>query len=817
MADGADRHFSARRLGADDARRALALAEAATPAGQHVRAPGAFTLDALEYALARFGDAAEKGWLASLRALDLAAVPVAGARLSSLSPELRAETLARMAEGAATHALVRVVTAPLKLAQVIASEMPAELGARVGIGTLPVVDEQPRWRERLLDAREMSDGETIEADVVIVGSGAGGAPVARALAADGHAVVVLEEGGYFSRGDFHGRAWERALAMQRQRGLVGNTFIALPTGVTVGGSTTVNSGTCLRPSHEVLRRWRFEDGLTELDPAHLEPFFARVEAMLEVGIPPASVLGGSARVVARGASALGWSHGPLPRNAPGCDGQGLCCFGCPSDAKRSTNVSYLPAAMRAGAVVAHHARVEEILTAGGRAVGVVARAKGGRGGRIRVLGKAVVLSAGALGTPLMLLRQGLANRSGEVGKGLTVHPASSAWAEFDERIAGWEGIPQSYGVDEFTREGIRFEGAFVPLDIAASTFHEVGAAWTSFVDRFDRMACYGFMIADSSRGRVSLAPDGSALFTYRLNDVDRKKILRGHALLARLLLAGGAKEVRTGVRGYGRFTSERDVERFAREAPDAVAAHRLDLAAFHPLGTCRMGRDPSRSVVGPTNETHDVPGLFIIDGASVNGPLGVNPQVTIMALAERASGFIARRVESASKPAPKLPPPIPADAQVEFTETMRGRCELLASGRAVDASFTVRAGARDARAIRQTLFEEGAVLALEGTVTITGLCERAPCRGSLTMRPMKRAGTLVYDLRFADAQGDEYDLHGEKSVSLASVLSGMTTLATEVTRAADGVPVARGVLRFELRELVPWLTTWRLRARPSAV
>ncbi len=814
MADGADREIGARRIGVDEARVLLAVASVATPGGEHVGAPGAHTVDAVERALEHFGEPAATAWRSALRALDLAAVPLAGSRLSTLPETERAAVLARLADVTATHGLVRAVTAPIKLAQVLTSNLPPHLGARSHSG-LPLFEERPRWHERVTDERDIDDGETLECEVVIVGSGAGGGPVARALASQGYAVVILEEGGHYTRNDFRGRAWERGIRMQRQRGLVGNTFIAMPTGATVGGSTTVNSGTCLRTPAEVLRRWRFEDGLTPLDPAVMEPFFAKVEAMLEVGVGNTSALGGSARVVARGAEALGWAHGPLTRNAAGCDGQGECVFGCPTDAKRSINVTYVPAALNAGAMLAHHARVEEVLLAGGRAVGVVARAKGGRNARIRVLAKTVVLSGGAIGTPMMLLRQGLANRSGEVGRNLTVHPASSAWADFEERIAGWEGIPQSYGIEQFLNEGIRFEGAFVPVDVAASTFHAVGPAWTRFVDRFDHLACFGFMIAETSRGRVSVGPGGSPLLTYHLNDVDRRKILRGHALLARLFLAAGAREVLTGVRGVDAFHSLEEVARFERDAPDSIAARQLDLAAFHPLGSCRMGRDPSRSVVSHTHETHDVPGLFIVDGSCVNGPLGVNPQVTIMALAERASSFIARRVDAVANPAPQRSAPIPRDAQVEFTETMSGRCQMLSDGREVSASFTVRAGVSDASSVMRDLLREGAVLRLEGTATVDGMAERTPCDGILTMRPLRRQGTLVYDLAFNGDDGAAYTLHGENSISIASVMSGMATLVTEIARAADGVPVARGTLRFALGDVLPWLATWRLRSRPS--
>lgn len=814
MADGAGARSFARQIGAEDARVLRTLAEAATPSGQWVRAPGPGVVDAVEEVLQRLGPLAERAWLAALRALDLAALPLAGARLSSLPLDARMAVLVRLADGAATDRVVRLVTMPLKLAQVLCAErLAAGAGAAAPEG-LPVVEPRPRWMERCLDAREMHEAETLEADVVLVGSGAGAGPVARALAREGLAVVLLEEGGYFSRSDFHGAPWARSVAMMRQRTLVGNAFIAMPTGVTVGGSTTVNSGTCLRPSHEVFRRWRFEHGLAELDPEHLEPYFARVEATLEVDTPPPTAFGGCARVIARGAAALGWSHGPLRRNAPGCDAQGHCCFGCPTEAKRSVNVTYVPDALRAGAVLVHHARVEEVLRAGGRAVGVVARATGGGAPRIRVLAKTVVLAAGAIGTPSLLLRQGIGNGSGQVGRNLTVHLASSAWAEYDERIDGQADIPQGWGVDEFAREGIHFEGVFVPRDIAAATLRDVGPRWTEFVDRFERMASFGFMTSETSRGRVRLGPGGSPLLTYHVNDFDRRRMLRGHALLARLFLAGGAREVRSAVRGFDGFRTEDDVLRLERAAP-SVAAHRLDLAGFHPLGTCRMGRDPARSVVGPTHESHDVPGLFVVDGSSVNGPLGANPQVTIMALAERASAFVSQSVERATRPARPRPSSLPADAQVEFTETMRGRCALRATGREVDASFTVRVGAPGGAAVLRGMLDQGGAMRMEGVVTIEGLVAGAPCYGTLSLRPLRREGTLVYDLRFEGDDGVAYNLHGEKSVRPDALLSGMTTLATEVARVDDGVPVARGTLRFELGDLPAFLATWRVRPSPA--
>lgn len=811
MADGPVGRDSRPRFAAADAELLIRIAEAATPGGKHVRTPDMETVRDVEKVLEKLGADGLTAYAGMLRALDLAAIPFTGRRLSELELDARLAALEKLGGNLATYQLQRLATGPIKIAQVMHAGFPASLGGKVGLGTLPSQVETHRWDERVTDAGDLPDGETIEVDVVIVGSGAGGAPLAHALASRGHAVMVLEAGAFFDRRDFHGKPWDRFLRLQKQHLAIGNTVIVLPTGTTVGGTTTINSGTCFRTPPDVMRRWRFEDGIADVDPESMEPHFRRVEAMLQVAPTDARYLGRIAEIVAQGASRLGWSHHPLPRNAPGCDGQGVCCFGCPTDAKRSTNVSYLPAALDRGGMLMHHARVEEVLIAGGRAVGVVARATHGKRGRVRVLARSVVLSGGALHTPAMLLRLGLANSSGMVGKGLTMHPCSAAWAFFEKPVEGWNGVPQGYGIDEFASEGIRFEGGFMPIDISAATLPALGAEWTRFVDRYDHMASFGYMIADSTRGRVVLGPKGEPEMLYVMNDYDRRRILRGQALLARMYLAAGSDYVLTSVQGEPPIRSLRDVEAFEERA-ESIGAHRIDLAAFHALGTCRMGSDPSRSVVSPTNETHDLPGLFIVDGSTVNGPLGVNPQVTIMAMSERAAGFVERSLEARREGGARNTMPTTETPRFEFTETMSGSCTFTATGRSADTAFTVRCLSHDPGTMMRRLVDaEGGRLELVGEATIAGLATRRPCCGTLTMRPLERRGTLIYDLDFEGDDGVAYHLHGEKSVPLTSVLGGMTNLTTEIARASDGMPIAHGKLKFLLRDLVPWLGTFRLR------
>jgi len=257
---------------------------------------------------------------------------------------------------------------------------------------------------------------------------------------------------------------------------------------------------------------------------------------------------------------------------------------------------------------------------------------------------------------------------------------------------------------------------------------------------------------------------------------------------------------------FDELTSLDDVERLEREGPGIVRPHHVDLTAYHPLGTCRMGVDPRRSVLGPTQETWDVPGLFICDGSAVPGPLGVNPQVTIMALSERASQFVERRIEEGS--APKTVHP--TGPVVRFEETMGGLCSIEPDegGGTAEVSFHVRAIGSLSPA--QALRERGGTWRLEGRLHAEGVAEDVPCEGTLTARPLKRRATLTYDLTFSDDDGAPCTLHGEKHTTLSSLLSGMTTLHTELRR--DGFRIARGVLTFDLSDLPPWLASWRLRS-----
>jgi hypothetical protein len=277
--------------------------------------------------------------------------------------------------------------------------------------------------------------------------------------------------------------------------------------------------------------------------------------------------------------------------------------------------------------------VDQILVEGGRAVGV-------RAGGLTVRAKAVVLSCGALLTPVVLERNGLGGGSGQLGRNLSLHPAAGVGAMFDEPIRGWDAIPQGYAIHQFIDEGLLFEGAFMPPDLGAATLPFFGRRLVEVVEQYDRFACFGFLIEDHSRGRVRAGPGGRPIVTYLVDESDVRKLQRGVELLARCYFAAGAERVFPMVAGWDEM-NEGDLARFAATP---LRARDFDLTAYHPLGTCRMGVSPKSSVCDPDHQLHGMPGLFVVDGSAVPSSLGVNPQVTIMALATRAAERIATRL-----------------------------------------------------------------------------------------------------------------------------------------------------------------------------
>ncbi len=497
----------------------------------------------------------------------------------------------------------------------------------------------------------MSPTRTLEADVCVIGAGAGGAVTAAELAEGGARVVVLEQGFHHDPDDFTAQPMEMMARLYRDGGqtvTLGTPPIPLLLGHGLGGTTLVNSGTCFRTPAHVLERWRRGCGL-ELDGGVLDPCFERVERALSVDEVTPELAGANAAVARCGAERLGWSHGYLRRNARGCVGSGVCAFGCPTSAKQHTGITYLPRAETAGATILTGADVQRIVVEGGRARGVRARLRApdgarsgdgggalgereGRSGRLRMRGEwsweqlevrapRVVLAAGTIHTPPLLARNGLGADSGQLGRNLVLHPATAAFALMDEVVNMARGVPQSFYVDEFAAAGIMFEGIAGPPAYAALSLPLTGARHAAAMANYRHLAQFGVMVSDRSRGSVRLPRRGPPLIRYDIVEEDVAKFRVGLARLDELFRAAGAREVYLPLP--------------AGVSPERARARDLKLLAFHPLGTARADADPARGVLDPDLRVHGVEGLYVADGSVMPSSLGVNPQITIMALATR--------------------------------------------------------------------------------------------------------------------------------------------------------------------------------------
>ena len=504
-------------------------------------------------------------------------------------------------------------------------------------------------QERVERGSRITGERRIRVDACVIGTGAGGAPVAKELAEGGMRVAMLEDGERFTADDLTARPREMTTRLYRDAGqiaTVGNTSILLPLGRTVGGTTLVNSGTCFRTPAPVLELWRERFGLEALTEPEMEPWFRRVERILNVAQVPPELAGRNAAVAKRGADALGWSNDFVYRNAKGCVGSGVCAFGCPTSAKQHTGVTYVPRAWEAGATTYCEVRAREIVVEGGRVRGVVARTRGG--GILRVECDHVIVACGAIHTPLLLRRNGIGADSGELGENLAIHPATAVRALFDETIDMHVGVPQSLYVDEFANEGIMFEGAAGPPDYLATTLPFTGERHRELMLRFRNLAQFGLMVSDLSRGSVRERA-GRVEIRYDVCREDVSTFRRGIELLAQMFWAAGARRVLLPVEGAHELIepSEHPLEDLDLDASSFA------LMAFHPLGTARADASAERGVVDGDLHVHGVDGLYVSDASAVPSSLGVNPQITIMALATRLAFHLLGEPAPSDEPAPE--------------------------------------------------------------------------------------------------------------------------------------------------------------------
>jgi choline dehydrogenase-like flavoprotein len=421
----------------------------------------------------------------------------------------------------------------------------------------------------------------------------------------------------------------------------GRPPVPVPVARAVGGTTVINSGTCFRAPDAVLRSWRDEFGIdwaTDLDGE-----FSEAEDFLRVTPLDPERMGRNGQLAMEGARALGASGSPISRNAGDCVQCSSCPFGCRIDAKRGMHVSYLPRAVAAGAKVRQRVEVQRILVEAGHAVGVecITGTQDGQNGRRRsytVHAKAVVVAGGALGTPELLLRCGLGGD--QVGRNLHLHPAAWIGARYPEPVRGWEGVMQSYYIDEWEAQGILLEATFTPLPFGGAWLLGTGREHQRAMLDFDHVGSIGVHLSDRSSGRIGLRGDGSLRASYRLSDDDARRLAFGIARAAEIHFAAGATEVYPNIGRVGAL----GFERLANFEAAAIRPSELRLEAFHPMGTARIAAKPAAGVCTPEGAVRGLDGLYVADGSLFPTSVGVNPMMTIIAFSKRVAAGLTERL-----------------------------------------------------------------------------------------------------------------------------------------------------------------------------
>jgi choline dehydrogenase-like flavoprotein len=508
-----------------------------------------------------------------------------------------------------------------------------------------------------------------ETDVLVIGSGAGGASVAMRMAEAGQRVLVLERGGYYTgladpldrarpgRGTLNQREDDMLARIDGGRGLTttDDGLVNLTYGNCVGGATVHYWADTYRTPSDRLEVWQSRYGVEGHDAEALRPYFEEIERDLSVHAAAEVFYNGNNLRFRAGLEALGWEGDPVPQARKGCVQSGYCMQGCSYDAKQSMLVTYVPRALSAGALLYADCRVDGIAVENGRASGAFAsfidRSTGRpSGARLVVKAKVVVLAAGGYGSAPILLQSKLANSSGQVGRNLHANPCSMVFALFDDDVVMWRNIPAAHGCLEWRlareREGRYAEGGYLlmpnqlgPAALAAF-LPGFGAEHRRFMEALPRIGGTLAWIDDHEAGDVRLDERGAP--RYRLPVTGRNAAMLRDAMKkgALLMLAAGAREVFLGDPAGTRIRDEGEISKV--DALD-LAPGVVSLPAPHPAGTCRMGRDPATSVVGSSGETHDVRGLYVADPSVFPTAVSVDPSETIIAFSLLlADGLLAR-------------------------------------------------------------------------------------------------------------------------------------------------------------------------------
>jgi len=493
--------------------------------------------------------------------------------------------------------------------------------------------------------------DTLElaADVVVIGSGAGGAVAAYELASAGKSVIVLEAGPYVPSSEFTEDFAKAMDHLYQDKGAQANKDgdLLVLQGRCVGGSTVVNGCVAFRTPDYILADWQKEFGLTNLTVEALDPYFSKVENNLGIHVNAEHEINRNSSVIRDGCQKLGISWKPFKRNIRECALTGHCLSGCATDRKQSMLVTYLPWAVQKGARIYADTKVTQVLAEKGQVTGVVAEvidpATGLKKAGVVVKAKVVIMAAGAVQTPLLLQKSKLANSSGQVGKNFACHPSLMVVAEYADDIHPWRGALLGVYVDEWAhpdKGGFILEaGGAGPVELSAVTQPGIGKPFVDYMGCLKKHAGIVTLIHDHNVGEIHWDDDKKRI-DYSLATQDFPAMKAAIKAAAKVHFAAGAKKIHVPTVQHSVIEKPEDIDRVVDAIVNDPMTFRM--VSYHPQGTCRMGMDTKTTVVNPLGETHDVKNLFITDASLFPTSIIVNPQVTVYTLASYISDNIVK-------------------------------------------------------------------------------------------------------------------------------------------------------------------------------
>jgi choline dehydrogenase-like flavoprotein len=509
----------------------------------------------------------------------------------------------------------------------------------------------------IIDASQISSALDLEADVVIVGTGAGGGTAAETLSKAGLSVILLEEGPLktSSQFDMQERAAYRDLYQEGTgRGTKDGGMVILQ-GRSVGGSTTVNWTTSFRTPPQTLKFWAEHMGVSGCSVEEMAPYFDHMEQRLNISEwsqPPNE----NNAMLQRASEKLGYSWATIHRNVRGCLNLGYCGLGCPVDAKQSMLVTTIPGALDHKAKLIHRARVVRVLREGDVVKGVEAEAltpnvRGTTGQKITVRAVRTILAGGAINTPAILLRSKVPDPYGRIGKRTFLHPTTLSMAIYEQSIDPYYGAPQSIYSDHFQWQNVHtgpvgFKLEVPPLQpaFAAGFYSAAGEQLTQSMDQLGQTQCMIALLRDgfheeSQGGTVELNDDGYPILDYPINDYLLDGVRRAWNVMVEMQFETGAKSARPAHKQAKHYMSWSEAK--AAIAELKVAAHKATIGSAHVMGGCAMGDDPERSVTDGDGKLHHLDNLYVMDGSLFPTSIGSNPQLSIYGLVYKLSGKLA--------------------------------------------------------------------------------------------------------------------------------------------------------------------------------